>query len=325
MKNLFTVFIILVFLVPLVFASLFGVFGPGRALGSNEASRPSKVSKSSRSSAETSCRQGTDHKGADRLCEEFRPTTQSLYIQGVHAYQQENWDEAQKLFQQSLGGEPLNSLILYNLGLVAYKKKQLGMALALWRHALSLNPYLGEAQRALSFGLKQVPSLSQNSHGFFTTYLGKIVDRTLLRDVLLACAILIPLSGGLFFKYWGSRKRALAMEIPLPPLPSFTIFLSALCVLCLLLGLAKAIFQFSEKATVIVSQAKLLLHPSPDGITIGEILEGAEVRVKKRSEGWVQIMAPNKSVGWLSESEIYPPTLFSITQEEVKNTMKETP
>ena len=71
------------------------------------------------------------------------------------------------------------------------------------------------------------------------------------------------------------------------------------------LSLSKGISLVSDRATVIVPQTKLRLNPAPDGITIGEVLEGAEVTIKKRSEDWIQVITPNKSIGWLNKSALW--------------------
>ena len=229
----------------------------------------------------------------------------TLYLQGVYAYQQKDWETAQHFFQQSLQIKPNNALTLYNLGLTEYQQQKIGVALALWRKAILLNPNLKEAQRAITFALKQVPSASQKEYGFFVGYFRKFMDWTSISQLLLVCAILMLSSGSLFFKYLGHRKRAISMDASLPPPPILASTLLTLYLLSIGLSISKGILQTDERVTVIVPRSKLRLNPAPDGITIGEVLEGTEVIIKRRSKDWIQIIAPNESVGWLNKSAIW--------------------
>lgn len=227
------------------------------------------------------------------------------YLQGVHAYQQKNWSEARRLFLRSLQVEPGNSLAFYNLGLVEYQQQNKGKALAIWRKALSLNPQFREAQKAILFTLEQMPYIPQGERGFLVNFFRSFIGWVPSFELLFINAILIFASGSLLLKYFGHRKRALFMEADLPPYPALAGLLSVLCFLFIGLNVVKWVSQAGHQATVIVSQTKLRLNPAPDGITIGEVLEGTEVTVKKRSRGWVQVVTPNKSVGWLSGSSLW--------------------
>ena len=71
------------------------------------------------------------------------------------------------------------------------------------------------------------------------------------------------------------------------------------------LALLHGMSQAGDRATVIAPQAKLRLSPSIDGIVIGEVLEGVEVKVKRRSEEWVQVITSNNFLGWLNQSALW--------------------
>src|SRR5687767_10531742 len=61
---------------------------------------------------------------------------------GIRLYQEENYEQASEKFKLAYGAKAETPALLFNWGLAAYKQQQKGLALALWRRALFLDPEL---------------------------------------------------------------------------------------------------------------------------------------------------------------------------------------
>ena len=235
----------------------------------------------------------------------YGSVAKQAYLKGVQAYEKKDWGEAERLFQESLQSQPRNVLTLYNLGLVAYQQQNQGEALAFWRRALSLRPRFAEAQEAITFTLKQMPQADLKQEGLGEKYLKKIVHGLPITQLLFLCAFFIICSGSFLLKYWGHRKRAFSMEVSTLPFPVVGGVLSILCLFFISLVVVKGMGQLQERATIVVPQVQLRLSPTSDSLVIGEVWEGTEVVIQKKSENWTQIVTPSGLVGWMSPLELW--------------------
>ncbi len=228
-----------------------------------------------------------------------------LYQIGIQSYQKNNWTEAQSFFTQALNQEPLNYLILYNLGLTDFKLGLKGQAVASWRRALYLNPQFAPARKALDFGLKKMGPLSTHSFSQWDFLRIEILSLFTFNQVLLLSGLLLLGTGFFLLRFWSQRKQALTNEMPLPT-PSYAgMIMGFLLLIVALLTVGKGVDYLSPRATVIVERVPIRSGPNESDVSLFEVLEGQEVIIKKVSGDWVQVNYPGGLTGWVLKQTIF--------------------
>jgi len=228
---------------------------------------------------------------------------------GTHLLQEQKYDEAFAQFQNEYAAGKQFAALFYNWGLSAYKLQKLGLAVGLWRRALSADPELRRAQAALNFVSHELPrdSVSYEKSGW-TSLRQNIFDRVSLNKLLAIAWIFFLTAGLLLIRYAGARKRALVTDQPLPGIPYVGYVFSLLFVVSLALSAGKAISLFETRATVTTAAASLHTGPSNDDNVIFDLIEGLEVTVKQVKDSWSQVTIASGVTGWVSTENLFQHT-----------------
>lgn len=231
-------------------------------------------------------------------------TAQDLYQEGLGFYQSQNWQEAQGRWQKALELEPKNPLILFNLGLARLQLGEIGYAAALWRKAISIDPTLGEARRALRFlNEKHGPRLRTET-GLFSSAMDAVTSYLSLPAWGLSALLGFFLTSWLWIGFIGRARRAHQSNQPSPSFPSRAV---AASVGTLFFACALTFKYFDHRktaGTVIAAEAFAKSSPSEQATDLFRIQEGSEVILKTTSGEWVQATLPGGLSGWLKKQTV---------------------
>jgi tetratricopeptide (TPR) repeat protein len=224
---------------------------------------------------------------------------------GLQRLQENKLEEAKTLFEQSLQSAPQSTATLYNLGLTEYRLGKPGLALALWRKALSIGGSDPTIKEALDFGLSKLSKkeLSRKSDLFETLRAGFLVEFNLFASLSLLAATL-ALFGLSFIHTVSSRKKAFNADETAPPIGwktpvTFLAFVAAVVITGL-----KYVEITEARATVLEKSIEVRAAPDLASPGLFEIFEGLEVIVLERRNDWLRVRYPGGRSGWLPESAL---------------------
>ena len=230
---------------------------------------------------------------------------QNLYQEAVGLYQGQKWQEAATKFSEALKEEPNNPFILYNLGLTKFQLQETGYALALWRKALSADPYFGEAKRALKMLEEKTGGKnSQNEQNWAFYQLRALAVYFGLPLLGLTLLILFCVSIWLWLGFIGKYARARESQSPTPPFPLRAVMFTMFALLVALLTSLEALQISTPSATVVAKEMKVKSAPDEKGTDLFNITEGTEVLLKASSGNWVQATLPGGLTGWIDKQGI---------------------
>ena len=214
----------------------------------------------------------------------------------VREFNEGNYTNSELRLQEIIKQLPDHPDAHYNLGLVYFQSKKVGLALAHWRTALEISPSMTAAKRAITeFGQEQ-------------TQLSSILISNIR---VLPLELWIILAAFLFFAFlWryierlGSVKRYLRGGEPPTSLNWISyLFLS----MGLVFSFVSAVLiwdQFTVKATVISAKTELRSGPNPQSSALLDLREGSEIKVMMDQNEWIQIEEPRGLIGWLLKDQV---------------------
>jgi tetratricopeptide (TPR) repeat protein len=222
-------------------------------------------------------------------------------------YQSGDFDSSKTLMEEALKSNPHDSYLIYNLGLTEYKRGKVGMAIALWRKALSINPRLTSARNALHFAISQMQTKPLASHvDSSLDWIEKMITDHVSVNVIWPLLLIVCV---LFFKnlfqFLAARKKAFLNDEAAPVLPVAIISYGVLLVIFILLSIVSISDLTQEHATVIATTAAVKTGPADDNTTLFEIPEGTELIIDDKQGPWYKIEDPTGRVGWISGDSVY--------------------
>jgi len=228
-----------------------------------------------------------------------KASSEALFQQGLGAFQKADYKQARTAFQEALKDGD-NPVVLFDLGLTEQRLGNNGLALALWRKALAIDPGFARAQQAIAWTRSKLER-SEIAHEveLWESLRKHALVTVPLWSYLLSCAVLLLTAGWLCLRYFGLRRQARLDERPMPPPP----WLASLCSLgffiAFFLSGAKIYDQSVERGTIIEKKVEARSSPSADATSLFDLYEGLEVIVRGRSGVWTQVTYPGGSTGWI--------------------------
>jgi len=222
-------------------------------------------------------------------------------------YQSGEFDQSKNQMEEALKSQPHNSYLIYNLGLVEYKRGKTGMAIALWRRALSLNPNLSEAKKALQFAIAQMPvkPLSPNVESSLDWVEKIITDHVSINVLWPLLLVIAVLFFKLLFSYLGARRKAFLEDQPAPSLPTNLILYGGVFAATTLVAIVSVSDLLQTRATVVAANAQVKTGPAAENVTLFEIPEGTELILDEKNGPWYKVEDPTGRTGWISAETIY--------------------
>lgn len=232
-------------------------------------------------------------------------TFEEFFKDGVQNYQKKDFEKAKNAFERSLEKDPSNLSAMTNLALTEFQLGKKGYAVALLRKAKNLDPDFSVPSAALKFVLpqldvKEIPHEIQLWENIRNQFLVPVP----LTAYLILTALLLFSSGWTLLNFFGSRKRALKEDAPLPGFPTVSFILCLSLVTTLSLALMK-IYDFQiPRATIVSEKISVLSAPDEKSPSLFELFGGLEVIVLSANQDWVQVNYPGALSGWVPKSAV---------------------
>lgn len=232
--------------------------------------------------------------------------SESNFQEGIAAYQKGEFKQARASFTEALQNDPDNPTLLFNLAITAQSEGQIGLALALWRKALAIQPSFPDAKNAIAWAENQLEHKEIPHNVTFWQSLRKnfLVDHT-LNEFLALTAVLLAVTGWLLLRYLGLRREALLQEKPYPPFPTVTVICGLLFFASLILTTAKAYDLSALRGTIIAKKVEARSAANESATPLFDLYEGLEVVVRQTAGDWVQVTYQSTSTGWIPRSSIF--------------------
>lgn len=232
---------------------------------------------------------------------------ESLFRDGLAAYQTKAYDKAQDAFGQALAIEPGNTAAMANYALSAFQQGQKGLAIAYFRKALALEPDLSAAKDGLRFALKSL-DVKEIPHRIeaYETLRSEILTRAPARVFLALTALFLLAAGWLALGWAGARRRALRSEDVAPPFPMSAAGCLILAIAGLFLTSVKLYDATLPRGTILGKTVAALSAPAETGVRLFDLHEGFEVLIQDVQKAWVQVTYPGGLTGWIPKKELVP-------------------
>jgi tetratricopeptide (TPR) repeat protein len=229
---------------------------------------------------------------------------ENLFQKGLAAYQNKQYPEAQKLFQQLLSEGTLSAELLHNLALTDYQLGQKPMALALWRKALTVDPGFPAARTARDYLENELQQRGWEKDRI-TQSLRQTLETVSLFELLWMMALILGLAGWFWLNYWGKRFAAIEEEQPLPGFPATAAILTVILLAVGGLTVLKAQYSLKKRATITGNIVNARSLPAVDGVQLFELRGGAEVMIRRQNGDWYQVQNSDAASGWVSNQDLF--------------------
>ena len=221
---------------------------------------------------------------------------ESQFIDGINAYEANDFEKAESVFRPLFEQYPNNPIILYNLGLIQYQKGQMGLALGLWRKARFIDSRFTEVKRAIDFTEEQLFPNKEDDPVYITIF--KTLS-SLPVSVWMLISLFSLLFGGWYALDYGIKRRQPINHWPSWIYLNFPIFLFA--------GFFTFYLSFqhlSPEATVVEKNLQTHSNPSPEAPTLSELEEGQIVKIEEQLGQWVRIKTDRGTLGWVPKKSV---------------------
>ncbi len=213
------------------------------------------------------------------------------FLEGVKAYQGEDYQKANELFAPLVAEHPENPVLLYNLGLANYHLGHFGLALGLWRKARFLDEDFQPVQQAITFTEERLFP-NQNPETFIVS-----IYHTLQKLPLwfwCGLSLISFFAAGFLILEYGVKK-----QLGLSLWPTWVVLLIPLFLFTSYFAIDSYLTRSKTMATIIEKNRLTHANPSETSPTLSELEEGQIVSVEKVYGDWVQIRSLTGAPGWV--------------------------
>ena len=199
--------------------------------------------------------------------------TESSFLDGVKAYENENFEKAQEIFSPLVQANPQNPVLLYNLGLAEYQLGRFGKALGLWRKARFLDQSFQPVQNAIEYTEEKLFP-DQGDETFIVS-----IYRTLQGlPIWFWCGLsLISFFLASFLALEYGVKKRLSVNL----WPSWVFLLIPVFLFTSFFAVDSYLASTKTMATIIERNQLTHANPSETSPTLSEMDEGQKVYVEK--------------------------------------------
>lgn len=226
----------------------------------------------------------------------------SLWNQGVRAYSEGNWEEAESSWNAILEAGLESTELYFNVGNACFKQDKLSGAILAYERALKLDPSNADARYNLDYACASVQDKIEVVPEFFlrqwTRRICWLMSSSAWTVVGIVFFVFFLASGLLFLlsSRRGLRKTGFFSSVA-------TLLLAITC-FCYAFG-QKA--GYAEKDAAIVTAAVCPAKSSPSSTSSVDLFvlhEGTKVKILDRVGSWVNVELQDGRQGWLSNSNL---------------------
>ena len=228
-------------------------------------------------------------------------TNDDLFFKANKYYQERDYDNALKTYQQLLANENSSAEILYNIGNCYFKAGSLGKSILYYERASKLNPGDEDISYNLKLAsLKTVDKIEPVPAIIYKRWIKSITETLTISQWSIVFIILV----WLMFATWGFYLFANTVG---GKKTSFTLacVASGLCIISFLfLNETDRIQNVQQYGIVLSASSYVKSSPDERGNDQFILHEGTKVEVLDELGGWKKIRIANGSVGWLKANNI---------------------
>jgi tetratricopeptide (TPR) repeat protein len=221
----------------------------------------------------------------------------ALFNKGNQSYEEGEFDQAIKDYQEIVNLGVKNFKVFYNLGNAYFRQNQLGKAILNYRKALALKPRDEDANANLSFvKLFTLDKIEEQKINPIANMLHRFLDLWSIDEFAMFASFFYTSTMilGILMLFRGSRRY---LRI------GFITFLILMVIFATSL-FAKIYFESLDYGVVIAAEVEVRSGPGDNYILQFTGHEGLEFRVDGKSEGWLRISLPNGIRGWIPEEAV---------------------
>ncbi|MCX7927690.1 MAG: tetratricopeptide repeat protein [Candidatus Omnitrophica bacterium] len=216
----------------------------------------------------------------------------SLFLRANLYYEQQNYDEAIRIYERILAQGLESGNLYYNLGNCYAKKRMWGKAILNYEKAKQLIPNDKDLdynyRYVLSFVEGNLPKVSGN----IVTRLIEAVNERFSIDtlsILISILFIIFLTLVVCFRFNTSLRVYIGFII------TFTLLLEVICLLALL----NSKRSINQQAVVIVEKTSARFEPIVSATEYFALYEGMKVKIIDKKDNWVKIRRQDNKTGWV--------------------------
>jgi tetratricopeptide (TPR) repeat protein len=226
-------------------------------------------------------------------------TKETFFLEGNKYYQNGQYEEALGAYQKILDTGFESGPLYYNMGNCCYKLSRIGRSILFYERAKKsissdedLTANLTMANLALVDKIEPQPE-------FFLFKIVRAAVHLIPKPVMVILLIASYLLAVGLFILWMLARKSLARLLGLRGAAVFGIF-------CAVFGIL-LIGQVSENATrreAVILRGKVDVMSGPGGQTGTEVFslhEGTKVMLDRESGEWIEIILPDRKVGWVKK------------------------
>lgn len=220
----------------------------------------------------------------------------SYFSEANTLYQDGRYADALSVYEEiiTLGYE--SGAVYYNMGNCYYKLQEIGQSILYYERAMRLNPRDEDLRANLALAKLAVVDKIDSQPDFILFRIIRTIVHLVPERILVGLVIGAYLFSMMFLIFWlvsrreGIRRFSIRMSV-------------GVAVIFILLG-ACLVGQLREKSTrieavIMAARVDAMSAPGGDGIEVFTLHEGTKVLLDQVSGDWVEIILPDRKVGWV--------------------------
>lgn len=222
----------------------------------------------------------------------------TIFDQGVKAYNERNYQQAAKIFEELIRNDQTSSNVYYNLGNCYFRMNQLAPAIASYNKALRFDPSNEDAAYNLKLANERTVDNYPESTFVRSSWL-RITGAFSLKTLSLISIAAILIFCILFYLFIFSSS------IPRRKLYFFSaLFFFVAFLVSYVIGRSQ-LHHINDHDEAIVSAATLTVKSEPGtGKDLFILHEGTKVQLRSKTTDWIEISLPDGKKGWVPYSSI---------------------
>ena len=225
----------------------------------------------------------------------------SLFRAGNEHYHNGQYEEALDTYHQVIDLGYESPALYYNMGNCHYKLSHIGQAILFFERAKRLSPNDEDVRANLSMANLLVVDRIEEAPRFWLVSLSESIVLFLSKSTLLGFLLGTYLLAAVFFIFFITARQSLLRSVSLR-IGTVCLILSAL-----FLGIWAGRLHMEKThvdAVLMASEADAMSSPSPTSEVLFTLHEGTKVRLDQHVNGWVEIILPDRKVGWVKEDAV---------------------
>ena len=225
----------------------------------------------------------------------------SLFQAGNQFYHDGQYQQALDAYQQIVDQDFESAALYYNMGNCYYKLSHIGEAILFFERAKRLAPNDEDIRANLSMANLLVVDRIEEAPRFWLVTLAESIVFFLSKSTLLAFLLGTYLLASIFFIVFIVARKSLFRSI------SLRIATVSLILSTVFLGIWLSRLHMEKThvdAVLLASETDAMSGPSANSEVLFTLHEGTKVRLDQHANGWVEIILPDRKVGWVKEDVV---------------------